>query len=68
MSSPSSNDERSGAGLMAAVMGAVQAYLDEEARSEKLPGRRSLRAWKLAARQPITDVQFRSGPSWTGRD
>jgi hypothetical protein len=59
--------------VLAAVMAAVQAYLDEEASqpvdAEPLGGQAVpwKRAWQMAARLPMADVQFRQPRSWTGR-
>ena len=48
MTSPNGLDPR----LLAAVMAAVQAYIDEEG-EERKPRSTRLNAWKLAAWQPL---------------
>ena len=53
--------------LMVAVMAAVQAHLDDEARSQDLQASKPVRAWKLAAWKPIMDAQFRRDLPWKGR-
>ncbi len=54
--------------VLAAVMGAVQAYVDEEEANahtqEPLP---PSRAWRLAAWLPTADIQLGRHRSWTGR-
>ena len=52
---------------MAAILAAVQAYLEEEAQPVSAAPVRSARAWRMAAWQPTVDVQFRHLP-WKGRD
>jgi hypothetical protein len=52
--------------LMAAIMAAVQAYLEEEE-----PGGVQLnapwRAWKMTAWRPIIDARFQRRLPWKGR-
>ena len=53
--------------MVVAVMAAVRAYLDDEARSQDLQASRPVRAWKLAAWKPVMDAQLRRDLSWRGR-
>ena len=55
-------------GLQAAIMAAVQAYLDDEDRASSRHDVASLSAWRLAAREPILAVQFGRGLGWKGRN
>ena len=54
--------------VLAAVMAAVQAYVDDEeanARAAEPPP--PSRAWRLAAWLPTADAQLARHRSWTGR-
>ena len=68
MSTASSGPLEPGGKLMAAMMAAVDAYLEEEAAATGSQSREAPRAWRLAAWQPsITGRLWRRLP-WNGRD
>ena len=63
---PGSNGRK--ARIMAAVMAAVQAYLEEEAYSAGPRATGPISAWKMAARTQARNEPLVRPLSWTGRD
>ena len=53
--------------MVAAVMAAVQAYLDDEAVAEVDEGLPMNPSWRMAARLPTVDTWASRHRSWTGR-
>ena len=50
--------------LAAAVIAAVQAFLDSESRGQTEPHTARIGAWRMAARRPSEHIHFGRGLAW----
>ncbi len=54
--------------LVAVVMAAVQAYLDDEAKTSEPEADIKVSAWRMAVRRDTTDTRLWRGLPWKGSD